>query len=213
VANPAAYPLALAVETVTSLGLLAQHQERTLAMRRVFEERTGGFGPEDAWFDVRSRAFWDDALTRQGFARDVLGELPEPALAWARALGRAHRGLFYASTTSGRRMVRDLWSGAEFFVDEVDDAMRTALDAPSGPFDGRVAALSDPVRVGLLPGAVFHPEDAIEAIEQILETARQRSMEKNDVLDALLRMELALRSLSRVKPGYAYRVQALVDAR
>ena len=71
----------------------------------------------------------------------------------------------------------------------------------------------DPVRVGILPGALFHPEDATEAIEQILDVARERTMETDDVLDALLRMELSLRSLSRVKPGYAYRVQALVDTR
>jgi hypothetical protein len=142
-----------------------------------------------------------------------MGELPEEARPWARALERAHRGLFYASLSSGRRIVRDLWSGAEFLVDEVDETMRTALDAPSGPFDGRVSALAHPIRVGLLPGAVFHPEDAIESIEQILVAARERGMETHALLDALLRMELSLRSLSRVKPAYAYRVQALVDAK
>lgn len=204
-----AHPLALAVETITSLGLEARHEERTLAMRRIFEEKTGAFGPEDAWFDARSRAFWDDALTRQGFASHVMDELPEEARSWASVLERAQRGLFYASTSQGRRILRDLWSHAEFLVDEVDDAMRTALDAPSGPFDGRLVALASPVRVGLLPGAVFHPEDAADAIERVLDTARERGMETDDVLDALLRMELSLRSLSRVKPSYAYRVEVL----
>jgi hypothetical protein len=180
-------------------------------MRRSFEERTGAFGPEDAWFDARSRAFWDDALTRQGFARDVLSELAAPSLAWASVFDRAHRGLFYASTVTGRCLIRDLWSGAEFFVDELDDATRTALAATSsgGPFDARVVGLRDPIRVGILPGAIFHPEAAIEPIDLILEAARERRMETHEVLDALLRMELSLRSLSRVKPAYAYRVQAL----
>jgi hypothetical protein len=178
-------------------------------MRRSFEERTGAFGSEDPWFDARSRAFWDDALTRQGFARHVLLELPDETRAWAAVLERSHRGLFYASISQGRRILRDLWSGAEFLVDEVDDAMRTALDAPSGPFDGRLAALPDPVRVGLLPGAVFHPEDAADPIERVLEAGRDRDMAAEDVFDALLRMELRLRSLSRVKPAYAYRLEAL----
>src|SRR5580692_5085930 len=137
---PAAYPLALAVESVCALGLLASHRERTASMRQAFEERTGAFGPDDAWFEARSRAFWDDALTRQGFARHVVAELPEGAQPWAEAFAHAHRGLFYASLTMGRRLVTDLWSGAEFIVDEVDEAMRTALDAPAGPFDGRLVA-------------------------------------------------------------------------
>jgi hypothetical protein len=178
-------------------------------MRRTFEERTGAFGPDDPWFEARSRAFWDDALTRQGFAQHVLAELPETAQPWARVFERAHRGLFSASLTMGRRLLTDLWSGAEFIVDEVDEAMGTALDAPAGPFDGRVVALADPVHVGLLPGAIFHPLDAAEPIDGILRAARERSMTTHDVLDALLRMDLSLRSLSRVKPSYAYQERAL----
>jgi hypothetical protein len=206
---PAAYPVAFAVEAATALGLAPRYEERTLAMRRTFQERTGSFGPEDPCFDARSRAFWDDALTRQGFAAHVMTELPDEAKPWAKVLGRSHRGLFYASTSQGRRIVRDLWGSAEFLVDEVDDAMRTALDAPSGPFDGRLAALASPVRVALLPGAIFHPEDAAEPVERVLDAARERGMATDDVLDALLRMELSLRSLSRVKPAYAYRLEAL----
>jgi len=205
----ASYPLALAVDAATALGLAPRHEQRTLAMRRTFQERTGSFGPEDPWFDMRSRAFWDDALTRQGFAAHVVDELPDEAKPWARVMGRSHRGLFYASTSQAGRLVRDLWGGAEFLVDEVDDAMRTALDAPSGPFDGRLAALASPVCVGLLPGALFHPEDAAESIERVLDAARERGMATDEVLDALLRMELSLRSLSRVKPAYAYRLEAL----
>jgi hypothetical protein len=108
-----------------------------------------------------------------------------------------------------RRLLRDVWSGAEFVIDEVDDASRSALDAPSGPFDGRLAALSDPTRIGLLPGAVFHPEDATEPIERVLAAAREQQFRTDDVLDALLRMEMSLRTMSRVKPSYAYRTQAL----
>lgn len=206
---PTAYPLAQAVDAIAALGLEGRHEGHALEMRRTFAERTGAFGPEDPWFEARSRGFWDDAVTRQGFAELVLAELPEPARPWATAMRRAHRGLFYASLTMGRWLLRDIWSGAEFLIDDIDDAMRSSLSAPSGPFDGRLAALSDPVRVGLLPGALFHPEDAAEPIQKILAAGRERHMQTHDALDALLRMELSLRSMSRVKPGYAYRVQSL----
>jgi hypothetical protein len=206
--------LSQAVEAILSHGLEGRYEARVLAMREVFQERTGAFGPEDPWFEARSRGFWDDAVTHQGFAELVAGELPPDARPWAAVLRRAHRGLFHASRAGGRWLLRDAWSGAELWVHDVDDAMRSSLDAPSGPFDGRVAALPyDPgaggVRAGVLPGALFHPEDATEPIQKILDVARERAMATGDVLDALLRMELGLRSMSRVKPAYAYRPQAL----
>jgi hypothetical protein len=185
------------------------HKERVAAMHRNFEARTGAFRAEEPWFEARSRAFWDDAVTRQGFAREVFAELTPEARAWVPGLERAHRGLFYASRRMNRRLVHDVWSGAEFVVDEVDDASRSALDASSGPFDGRLAALSSPPRVGLLPGAVFHPEDAALPIDRVLDAARRQRLPTDDVLDALLRMEVALRTMSRVKAGYAYRAEAL----
>jgi hypothetical protein len=203
------WPIAVAVEAIASLGLEGRHEEHARAMRRTFEERTGAFGPEDPSFEARSRAFWDDAVTRQGFADLVLSELPEPARPWAKALGRAHRGLFYASLSTGGWLLRDIWGGAEFSVDDVDEAMRSAWKAPSGPFDGRLAALSDPIRLGILPGALFHPEDAAEPIERVLQAAHDQRLGTHDVLDALLRMETNFRTMSRVKPGYAYKPQSL----
>jgi hypothetical protein len=61
----------------------------------------------------------------------------------------------------------------------------------------------------VLPGAVFHPVDALSAIEETLGVAKQRSLERDEVLDALLRMEHAFRTLTRVKVAYAYRPAAL----
>src|SRR5580700_5242471 len=82
---PAAYPLALAVESVCALGLLASHRERTASMRRAFEERTGAFGPDDPWFEARSRAFWDDVMTRQSAVEGLLAGMNEgdPRRPWA----------------------------------------------------------------------------------------------------------------------------------
>jgi hypothetical protein len=111
-------------------------------------------------------------------------------------------------------VLRDLLSGAELFVDDVDPGTRDALLAAAAPFDGRVVAGGDPsVRSALLPGAVYHPEDAKDPIAKVLEVARARGIGHVATLDALLRMELSLRSLSRVKASYAYRAEALIRAK
>jgi hypothetical protein len=56
---------------------------------------------------------------------------------------------------------------------------------------------------------VFHPRHATAAIGPVLAAARASELSTDDVLDALLRMERTLRSLSRVKAAYAYRPDAL----
>ena len=95
-------------------------------------------------------------------------------------------------------------------MDTMDEASRAELDASAGQlFDARVVGSGDPFVVALLPGAVFHPVDATAAIPPVLTAARQRALSAGDTLDALLRMQRTLRSLSRVKAAYAYRVEAL----
>ncbi|HEX4446565.1 MAG TPA: hypothetical protein VH044_07515, partial [Polyangiaceae bacterium] len=73
----------------------------------------------------------------------------------------------------------------------------------------RIAASAEPLVVALLPGAIFHPPHATEAIAGVLEAARARGLATHETLDALLRMERSLRALSRVKTAYAYRAGAL----
>jgi len=196
-------------ERIVALAATAPYSERLAKMRRAFEQRTGTFGAEDAWFEARSRAFWDDALTRQGFAREVAPTLPEEGRAWALAFDRAHRGLFRAEEADGKWVLRDAWSGAEMIVDAADDGSREALHAAAGLFDARVVAIGEPISIAMLPGALFHSEEATEAIESVLDAARAQGLDAHDVLDALLRMERRFRSLSRVKAGYAYRADGL----
>ena len=185
-------------------------QDRISELHRAFEVRTGSFGPDDPWFESRSRAFWDDMMTRQGVTAEVLGDVDDaPSPDWTGALARWHRGLFQSRNVQGSVVLSDLWSGAELVVHELDEASRDALAAPSGPFDGTVIAATDPVRLALLPGAIFHAEEAEPAIAEVLTAARTRGLATGDVLDALLRMELSLQALSRVKPSYAYRPDAL----
>jgi hypothetical protein len=197
------------VARVVQLGGAPARAERVAALRASWEERTGAFSPEDPWFEERSRGFWDDAVTTQRFGRDVADELQEGERLWLGSLERAHRGLFRVSAED-RDALEDVWSGAELAVSTMDEASRAELDASSGQlFDARIVGLGDPLTVALLPGAVFHSRDATEHVAPVLAAARARGMSTGDTLDALLRMQRALRSLSRVKPGYAYRAEAL----
>jgi hypothetical protein len=199
------------VARIVQLGGAPARAERVAVLRASWEERTGAFSPEDPWFEERSRGFWDDAVTTQRFGRDVADELQEVERAWLGPLERAHRGLFrVAVSAADRDVLEDVWSGAELVVSTMDEASRAELDASSGQlFDARVVGAGDPLTVALLPGAVFHSRDATEHVAPVLAAARARGMSTGDTLDALLRMQRALRSLSRVKPAYAYRAEAL----
>jgi hypothetical protein len=185
---------------------------RVAEMRAAFEARTGAFSPEDAWFEERSRAFWCDAVTRGRFGRDVEGELSPEDRVWLGPLERAHRGLFRRdrAAEAGGQVLVDVWSGAALVVTTLEDESRAELDAAADQlFDARVVGADDPVVLALLPGAVFHPRNASAAIEDVVAAARARDLSTHDALDALLRMERALRALSRVKAAYAYRAEAL----
>ena len=198
-------------DAILALGASEARGDRVAAMRAAFEARTGAFAPEDPWFEARSRAFWDDAVTAQGFAQEVAGALPVGARVWVPRLERAHRGLFRVEKASDRqsRVLLDLWSGASFVVHAIDEALQDALAAASAPFDGRLVGSDDPLQVALLPGAVFHPADAAEPIAAVLARARAEGRSGPDVLDALLRMERGLRASARVKAAYAYRADRL----
>jgi hypothetical protein len=248
-----------AFDAIVLRGAAPELAARVVELRSEFEGRTGKFTPEDAWFEARSRAFWDDAITSgkfahiaKGHASDGAGEgapavagsarLSEDVRALVPAFERAHRGLFViassssassssssssassassspsspssfslASSHTSRHVLRDVWSGVELVVDEIDEGMRDALAAASAPFDARVvgAMIGGVPRVTLLPGAIFHPEDAVEPITAVLKAARAQGLSTHDTLDALLRMERALRTLSRMKASYAYRASAL----
>ncbi len=197
------------LETVARIVELAgapRHAGTVAGLRASFEARTGGFVAEDPWFEERIRAFWCDAVTAGRLGRRVEAEIDPAARTWLAPLERAHRGLFRVVDD----VLIDAWSGAEIQVGIVEDASRAELDASAGQlFDARVVARDEPFTVALLPGAVFHPRDATPCIHPVLAVARARGMTTADTLDALLRMQRALRSLSRVKVAYAYRAEAL----
>lgn len=195
-----------AVARIVELGGDSRQATRVAALRADFEARTGAFAPEDAWFEARSRAFWVDAVTRGQFGREIGASLSEGERRWLDPLARAHRGLFSAE---GGQLV-DVWSGAVLAPTVIDDASRAELAAASGQlFDARVVGADDPHVIALLPGAVFHPRQATAAIAPVLTAARAADLDVDEALDKLLLMERSLRSLSRVKPAYAYRPDAL----
>lgn len=183
-------------------------------MRERFEKRTGAFGAEDAWFEPRSRAFWDDALTTQGFARLAAPHAGDEVARAVASFDRAHRGVFLVEDVDehGARLV-DLWSGAELIVRHLDEAQAVTLEHAEGPMDARVVAgprsSGETASLYVLPGALHHGSEALEPLEKVIAAAREREMATGDVLDALLRMELVFRSSSRVKAAFAYRVESL----
>src|SRR3954466_12305063 len=112
----AAYEQILALATS---GLSPEAQR----MRAEFEKRTGAFGPEDPWFEARSGAFWDDALTTQGFAALASSQVTGEVAQVAARFGRAHRGVFVVEEVDDRGAhLVDLWSGAELLVHHLDEA-------------------------------------------------------------------------------------------
>jgi hypothetical protein len=186
-------------------------------MRERFEKRTGAFGPEDPWFEARSRAFWDDALTTQGFAHLAGPHAGGDTAGVVARFDRAHRGVFLVDDVDdrGARLV-DLWSGAELIVRHLDEAQAVTLEHAEGPMDARVvagpagaSAAGEVPPLYVLPGALHHGPDALEPLAKVIAAARARDMATGDVLDALLRMELVFRSSSRVKAAFAYRVESL----
>lgn len=173
----------------------AEDGARAAALREDYQRRTGVFGPEDPWFETRSRALWDDVLTSPGFPYE-----------------RAHRGFFVVAEEEpegGDAHLVDLWSGAELLVRHLDEAQALALDHAEGPIDARVVAAGDPPALYVLPGAYHHAADALEPATAVLGGARDRGMQTAEALDALMRMDLVFRSSSRVKASFAYNALAL----
>jgi hypothetical protein len=203
--------VAAAYEVIVSLGDAGDLGDHATRMRKEFQRRTGAFGPEDAWFEARARAFWDDALTTQGFAALAADHLDEHARRIAALLERSHRGFFIVDEVDDRgACLVDVWSGAELLVRHIDETQALTLEHAEGAMDARVTAGPSGSDLFLLPGAYHHAADALEPAIDVLVAAQERGMTSQQALDALMRMDLVFRSSSRVKAGFAYRVESLV---
>lgn len=205
--------IAAAYEAIVSLGDSGALGEHATRMRKAFQRRTGAFGPEDPWFESRARAFWDDALVLQGFAALAAPLLDEDSRAITTSLARAHRGFFVVEEVDDRgACLLDLWSGAELLIRHLDETQALTLEHAEGAMDARVTGGPSGSDLFLLPGAYHHPADTLEPATKVLIAAQERGMSTQAALDALMRMDLVFRSSSRVKAGFAYRVESLGPA-
>jgi hypothetical protein len=160
--------------------------------------------------EARANAAWDEALTRGGLAAELAPGFDDPAeRSLVRVLSRAQRGVFRLAIDAGRTTALDLVGGGSFLLLPRDDTIRAVPEATLEVtlFDGRIVAASD--GCALLPGVVFHPPDALSQIERVVASARQKDLAHDEVCDALLWMQDAFVTLSRVKIAYAYNPEAL----
>ena len=188
------------------------HQENSRHLRERFLERCGRFEADHPAAAARESAAWEDAMVRGGLLRVLASELEDAAeRAIAVALFHSQRGVFAFERVDGQLLAIDLWSRAQFIVVARDGIGRDVASAgvhyDSPPCQGRVLATAEGVVV--LPGAIFHPADARNAIEGALADARKRQLDTDQALDALLRMEHAWQTMSRVKVAYAYRADSM----
>jgi hypothetical protein len=187
------------------------YAERAIALRDGFLRRTSSSSRAAVEPEDRFRAAWDDALTAGGLAHDLADTFEDPSeRALARVLSRAHRGVFRMSLVGGRRIAEDALSGASFLVLARDDIGREvlALGGEDSPlFEARIVAATD--GCAMLPGIIFHPPDATPLIADLVRAGHERGMSRDDLCDALLRMQHTFRNFSRVKIGYAYKTEAL----
>ena len=188
------------------------------ARRAEREASSGATDGDDEGFEGRMQVFWDAAVTTPLLLERIRDRVSEGILAWIGPFGRAHRGLFAVDRddsgaplmAGSAPIIRDVWSGAAFILTPLPPReLALALRTTEGRFDGRVVGCDAPLRVALLPGALFHPPDATSAIDKVVAAAKAEGLAKDDALDALLRMEARLHAHSRVKPSYAYRADAL----
>lgn len=185
--------------------------ERTADLRETFWERSGRFELAHPAREARERAAWDYALVRGGLAALFGPELADGAeRSQAARIARGHRGLFAFHDFEGIVIAEDVWSRAQFILSSTDDLGRALLaqsKREESLCDAYVVAVEGGVTT--LPGALFHPVEARPLIEQTIESARRRGLTMHTVLDALLRMEHALQTLSRVSVRYAYRAETV----
>lgn len=205
--------LAAVYEELVDRAHLPPHAEAAHAWVQEFLERTGILPADHPQAPFRLAAAWEDALCRGGLAASLAAELEDPAERnLALLVTRNQRGVFRFDTVGGRHFVHDLWSGASFILLARDDIGRAISGDNLGSLCiGRVVGASD--GCAFLPGAVFQDPQASGAIETLIAAAAERDMEGDDVFDRLLRMDFTLRTMSRPRAAYAYRVEALRGTR
>lgn len=190
------------------------HAPTLARARAAFEARTGSFAPGDPWYEERIRASFDDALgTFEGgaLARAFASraDLLETERAVARALPRAERSVFLALHVERGVAVCESILGARYEVAAIGPAERLR---GGECFDGRLASIGGALE--LLPGAIFHPAEAEEAIAAIAHELGERGLPAGletqaDLADAILRMKMRFDRFTSIHARHVYRYDAL----
>ena len=181
-----------------------------VAQARVeFEARCGPFAAGEAWYEERISAFFDFALASfeggtlaRAFAArpDVSSEDRTLAL----AIARAERSLFRVERLGDDLSCESLF-GARYRIARQDARFRGGER-----FDGRIVSTEGGLEV--MPGAVFHPDEAHEAIDQVLAEVSSKSPHartQHDLADALLRMKMRFDRFTSMSARHVYRYDAI----
>lgn len=177
----------------------------TEPLRAAFERRTGLFPADHPRRAARDGAAWEDVLVAGGFAHRIGDAMDDPGeRAMADVLGRGQRGVFRIAAEGAHRFVIDLFGGGAFALLARDEIARADGSADDSLFVGRIVAGTDGCAV--LPGIVWLPGEATELVPPVVDAARVRGFSIDETVEALLRMDCAYATLSRVKAAYAFRL-------
>lgn len=180
--------------------------------REAFHERAGAFEPGEPGYEPRIQFFLDWYLCAwvapDGTRPALRVARTEAERALALACARAERSLFTVLEVGDAQLrVADPLGGGRY---------RIAHERGPGPerlragdlFDGHLVVLDARIRV--LPGRIFHPPEAHEPLAAILDRARAEvSLDRAELLDALLRMQMRLERFTSMRARHIYRWEAL----
>ena len=186
----------------------------TVARARVaFEAATGPFASGDAWYEERIGAFFDFALASfeggalaRAFA--TRGDVADGERALAVAVTRAERSLFRVERTDSGLVCESLF-GARYRIPATGVAARLL---GGERVDGRLVATDEAFE--LMPGALFHPAEAHDAIDAIVLELRAKGApptagSQAAVADALLRMRMRFDRVTSMHARHVYRYDAI----
>lgn len=181
--------------------------------RTEFEARTGVFAVGEAWYEERISAFFDFALAgfeERGLARAFArrGDITDQERAMGTAIARSERSLFRVDRRASTLVCESLF-GARYRVAAIGVASRFQ---GGERFDGRIVAIGSGLEV--MPGALFHPAQAHEAIDQIVAEVASKGLpptarSQDALADALLRMRMRFDRFTNMHARHVYRYDAI----
>lgn len=181
--------------------------------RAAFQAATGPFEPGEAWYEERISAFFDFALASfeegaiaRAFARRT--DIGDDERTGALAIARAERSVFLVERNDADLVCVSLF-GARYRISATGVAARFS---GGERFDGRIVSIGGALE--LMPGAVFHPAEANDAIARLLADVAAKGLpeavrSQAGLADALLRMRMRLDRFTSIHARHVYRYDAI----